>query len=89
MQAKKRWVKPTENVWHWLTTLFFTAALAAIVVLLASDALRHLRFTVVHQRLAALPWILIGLSYVCLQMSARHPRGELVKGLLLGLAFIL
>lgn len=57
--------------------------------MLISDGLRHLRFTAVHQHLAAMPLLLIGLSYLCLQMSARRPRGELIKGLLLGLAFVL
>lgn len=89
MKAKKRGQRPQVAVWRPLTTTFFVAALACLATLLVSDALRHLRFTAAHQRQAALPLLLIGLSYVCLQLSARRPRSELIKGLLLGFAFML
>ena len=89
MQTETRLVKQASNMWRWLTTLFFLAALVGIAILLVSDGLRHLRFSAAHQRLAAWPLMLIGLSYLSLQLSARRTRGELVKGLLLGLAFIL
>ena len=39
--------------------------------------------------MAALPLMLIGLSYVCLQFSARRTRRELAQGLALGTAFLL
>lgn len=36
-----------------------------------------------------MPLILIGLSYISLQFSARRQRAERVKGILLGVAFVL
>lgn len=74
---------------RWLSALLFLAALVGIAVLLLSDAARHYSFAAVHQRIAAFPLLLIGLSYICLQLSARRPLGEMVKGILLGLAFVL
>ena len=54
-----------------------------------SDALRGQRVSPVHSHLAAVPLLLIGASYLCLQLSARRTRGEMVQGLLLGGAFVL
>jgi len=82
-------LKRTGRFWRGLTTLFFVLALAGLPVLLVSDGLRHLRFGADHQRLTAWPLMGIGLSYLCLQFSARRTRGELAQGLLLGLAFLL
>ncbi len=74
---------------RWLCALLFLSALVGIAVLLVSDAARHYSFAAVHQRVAAFPLLLIGLSYICLQLSATRPRGEMLKGVLLGLAFVL
>ncbi len=38
--------------------------------------------------MGALPLMCIGLSYISFQLSADRQRGELVKGLLLGTAFV-
>jgi len=38
--------------------------------------------------MGALPLICIGLSYISFQLSAERERSELVKGLLLGIAFV-
>lgn len=76
------------RLWRRLTTLFFALALAGIVMLLLTDGLHRLRYAPLHQHMAAMPLILIGMSYLCLQLSVRRPRGELIKGLLLGVAFV-
>ncbi len=39
--------------------------------------------------MGAIPLILIGLSYASFQFSTQRPHSERVKGLLLGLAFVL
>lgn len=65
------------------------ASLAALVMLLASDTTHRLRFTRTHQQAGALALILIGSSYICLQLSAKRPWTEMLKGTLLGLAFLL
>lgn len=75
--------------WRAITALLFILALVSIIALLSSDALHHLRYSVTHQRTAAVPLILIGLSYISLQFSARRQRAERVKGILLGVAFVL
>ena len=77
------------NPARWLSALFFVAALAGIAVLLVTDATRGYTFQPIHTRIAAFPLLFIGLSYMCLMLSARRSRVELIKGLLLGLAFVL
>ena len=72
-----------------MSIILFSLALLGVVTLLFSDALHHLQFNSSHQQLGAIPLILIGLSYISFQLSARRQRGERVKGLLLGLAFVL
>jgi hypothetical protein len=73
---------------RWLSIIFFISALVGIFALWMSDGLHQLRFTSVHQRMGALPLICIGLSYISFQLSAGRQPGELVKGLLLGIAFV-
>ena len=65
------------------------AALAAIAILVASDITHHLAFTYINQQAGALALILIGSSYICIQLSAKRPWAEMLKGVLLGLAFLL
>jgi hypothetical protein len=71
-----------------LSIIFFISALVGIFALVLSDGLHQLRFTTVHQRMGALPLICIGLSYISFQLSAKRQWRELVKGLLLGVAFV-
>ncbi len=72
-----------------LSAIALAAALAGIVCLLAGDTWNRLRLTPAHQVAGALSLMLIGLSYICLQLSAARPRKEMIKGVLLGLAFLL
>lgn len=85
-----------NTIGHQMTALFrrlsvfsFIAALLGIAALLLFDTLNHLRFTPVHQRLGALSLMLIGFSYIMLQLSARRRWNEMLKGVLLGTAFLL
>jgi len=80
---------PLYKTLRLLSIIFFLAALASIPVMLLSDAIRHYRFTPVHQHVAAIPLLMGGLSYGCLQLGARRTRDEMIKGLLLGIAFVL
>ena len=68
--------------------LFFILALIGVAILWFSDARYHLHPSTQHQQLGALPLILIGLSYMSFQLSGGRPILEVVKGLLLGLAFV-
>lgn len=76
------------TLFRWLSTILFVAALLAMGILLASDVLNALTLTPLHRRAGALAFMLIGLSYVALQLSLRRPRSEKVKAILLGTAFL-
>ena len=66
---------------------FLVIALAGIAILVVWDAGHNLSFSGAHQRVGAVPLIMIGLSYITLQLG--EPGGvDKIKGLLLGLAFV-
>jgi hypothetical protein len=71
-----------------LSALLLLSALVGLATLLVFDAWNHLRLTSVHQRVGALSFILIGVSYISLQLSSGRPWRERYKGLLLGLGFL-
>ena len=77
--------KPLRN----LSALLLISAVAGMATLLVFDGLDHLRLTSIHQRVGALSFMLIGTSYISLQLSA--PRGwkDMLKGILLGVGFFL
>jgi hypothetical protein len=64
-------------------------ALASALVATAGMLVWDLAFNGTHPVHAALPLALIGLSYTLLQFSSARPNGELLKGVLLGVAFML
>jgi peptidoglycan/LPS O-acetylase OafA/YrhL len=72
-----------------LSVLLLIAALAGTVLLVAMDMLNHLRLTFFHQRTGALAFMLIGASYISLLVSVRRPWREKLKGMLLGVGFLL
>ena len=59
------------------------------MALVVFDALNHLRLTPVHQRTGALSFMLIGVSYISLQLSTGRRWREMFKGVLLGIGFFL
>ncbi len=71
------------------SVLLFLLALAGIVTLWASDFLHALHLTPFHQQAGAWALILIGMSYVALQLGIPRRRGEMLKGIFLGAAFVL
>ena len=77
--------KPLRN----LSALLLILALAGLATLLVFDALNHLRLTPFHQRTGALSFMLIGASYISLQLSTGRRWRELIKGVLLGIGFFL
>src|SRR5580693_10740361 len=72
-----------------LSLLLFLSAVGAIIVLLISDVSHALRLTSFHQQAGAMALILIGTSYISLQLSAKRRWSEKLKGIFLGLAFTL
>lgn len=72
-----------------LSLLLLILAVGAIIVLLTSDVSDALRLTSLHQQAGAMALILIGTSYIGLQLSAKRRRSEKLKGIFLGLAFTL
>ena len=71
-----------------LSALLLISALAGMATLLVFDAWNHLRLTSIHQRVGALSFMLIGISYISLQLSRGRPWRERYKGVLLGLGFL-
>ena len=76
------------TLFRWLSTILFVSAIGAMLTLLVSDALNALTPTAVHRCAGALAFMLIGSSYVALQLSLRRPRSEKLKAILLGIAFL-
>lgn len=72
-----------------LSVIFFITALIGVATLLTSDVWYRLDLTILHQRAGSLSLIFVGLSYISLQLSARRGWDELIKGILLGVAFVL
>ena len=72
-----------------LSLLLFLLAAGEIIVLLVSDISHALRLTSFHQQAGAVALILIGASYISLQLSAKRPWNEKLKGIFLGFAFVL
>jgi hypothetical protein len=77
-----------KSLWR-IGLLLLASAMATVGILVVSDAAHGLRLTSLHSHLGALALIMIGASYVNLQIISRRPRHELVKGILLGSAFAL
>jgi hypothetical protein len=73
---------------RWLSTILFVLALVAMLTLLVSDIWNALTLTALHRRAGALSFMLIGASYVALQLSSRQPWSEKAKAMLLGVAFL-
>jgi hypothetical protein len=72
-----------------LSALCFLSALVALAILLISDISSQLDWTSVHHHAGSLAFILIGASYVILQFHPRRRFKEILKGLPLGVAFLL
>src|ERR1700722_487890 len=76
------------TLFRWLSTVLFVSALVAMLTLLVSDVVNALTLTSLHRRAGALSFMLIGSSYVSLQLSFRRPWNERLKTVLLGVAFM-
>jgi len=76
------------TLFRWLSGILFVSAIAAMVTLLAADILNALTLSPTHRCAGALAFMLIGSSYVALQISLQRPRSEKVKAILLGIAFL-
>jgi hypothetical protein len=72
-----------------LSLLLFLLAAGSIIVLLTSDVSHALRLTAFHQQSSAIALILIGASYISLQLSVKRRWNEKFKGISLGFAFVL
>ena len=72
-----------------LSTVFFVLALTGVVALLVTDIVHHLSFSPLHAHLDAWPLTAIGLSYIILQFAGNRNRADQVKGIFLGIAFLL
>lgn len=80
---------PPARFFRWLSTLLFVFAIATMLTLLVSDALHTLTPTPMHHRAGPFSLILIGSSFIALQISLRRPPAEKLKAIFLGIAFFL
>src|SRR5260221_7929498 len=72
-----------------LSLLLLISALAGMGTLLLFDVVNHLALTSIHQRMGALSFILIGTSYISLQLSSRRRWRGKIKCIMLGVGFLL
>jgi hypothetical protein len=72
-----------------LSGLLFLLALVALAFLLLPDLWLRFKPTDRHSQAAAFALIFVGSSFICLQLSAEGRWKEKLKGVLLGLAFVL
>jgi hypothetical protein len=77
------------TLFRWFSALLFISALAALGMLLISVALNYFGLAAIHRQAGALSLVLIGSSYIALQLSSRSPSKETIKAALLGLGFLL
>jgi hypothetical protein len=78
-----------KTLFRGLSAMLFISALLAVGALLVFDALNQLRLTPVHQQTGALAFILIGASFIGLQLSSGRRWSGALKEILLGTAFVL
>jgi hypothetical protein len=78
-----------KSLFRALSATLFISALVAVATLLIFDVLNQLRPTSVHQQTGALAFILIGSSFIGLQLSSGRRWNEVLKEILLGTAFVL
>jgi hypothetical protein len=72
-----------------LSLFLMLLAVLGIIALLTSDVSHGFRLASFHQQAGAMALILIGTSYISLQLSAKRRWKEKLKGVSLGLAFAL
>jgi hypothetical protein len=72
-----------------LCGVFFMAAVGALSWLLLPDLWENFQPSPRHAQAGALALMLVGLSFICLQLGSVERRRETLKRLLLGLAFVL
>jgi hypothetical protein len=73
----------------WLSGILFIAAMVALVTLVVPDMWTGFQPSVRHQRAGAFALVFVGLSFLCLILARRARCSQQLKGLLLGLAFVL
>lgn len=76
-------------IYRVLSILFLASSLISFVTLLCYDARQDFRYDASHLRMGSFPFIFIGISFICYQLSLHRPWRQRIKGLLLGLAFAL
>jgi hypothetical protein len=72
-----------------LSALLLVSALAGMAVLLIFDVWNRLTITPFHQRMGALSFMLIGASYISLQLGSVQHWKDKLKRVLLGVGFFL
>ena len=71
-----------------LTAVLFILAIAAMLTVLGADITHALTLTPLHREAGALSFMLIGGSYLTLQLSSPRPWNKKLKPFLLGIGFL-
>ena len=72
-----------------LSGIFFICALLSVAYLLGSGFWLRFQPDFIHASSGALALIFVGASFICLQLSAETRGWDVLKGLFVGLAFVL
>jgi hypothetical protein len=72
-----------------LSAVLFVGALVSLALMLVPDIGDGFEPSLRHQRTGSFALIFVGASFICLQTNSGGGRSEVLKGLLLGLAFVL
>jgi hypothetical protein len=76
-----------KDLFRKLSALLLVSALAGMAILLVFDVLHDLSLTAFHQRAGALSVLLIGASYICLQLGSHSHLRDKLKRIPLGVGF--
>ena len=80
---------PKRSLFSLLLYSLLIISLLCCIILLLFDFFPQLLPLITHSSISALPLLLIGVAYLCLQARLRPPPLELVKRAMLASAFIL
>jgi hypothetical protein len=78
-----------KTLFHLLSRLLLVLATASLAFLLFSDVRLRFQLTASHQRASALALMFVGASFVSVQLGSRLRGRNLLRDILLGLAFVL
>jgi hypothetical protein len=87
--AQPNYYRMYKGYFRWLSSGLVLVACAAVGRLLFVDVAAQFKMNTSHQKAGAFALMAIGLAYVSAHLSTRSTRGEFIKAILIGSAFLL